>query len=145
MPDYNSPIAHATAMESTLVNSIATGTNWICGPEKLERLRALASPRQQMQISEWSKQWERGEALILLNWYAEDRLSFGVLQYSNLDEEQLRAKMSQMPRGTKLQFQIWKPGQISPPVSMEKQEAAFQALRMYATQFGVILGEMSTL
>jgi hypothetical protein len=143
MPDYNSPIAHATAMESTLVNSIATGTNWICGPEKLEHLRALASPRQQMQISEWSKQWERGEALILPNWYPEDRLSFGVLQYSNLDEEQFRAKMSQMPRGTKLQFQIWKPGQIS-PVSMEKQEAAFQALRMYATQFGVIIEEKST-
>jgi len=144
MPDYNSPIAHATALEGTLVNSIATGTNWICGSEKLERLRALASPRQQMQISEWSKQWERGEALILPNWYPEDRLSFGVLQYSNLDEEQFRAKMSQMPKGTKLQFQIWKPGQISPPVSMEKQEAAFQALRMYAMQFSVIIEEKST-
>jgi hypothetical protein len=50
--------------------------------------------------------------LILPNWYPEDRLSFGVLQYSNLDEEQFRAKLSQMPKGTKLQFQIWKPGQI---------------------------------
>ncbi len=122
----------------------AAYTNWICGPEKLERLRALASPRQQMQIAEWSKQWERSEALILPNWYPEDRLSFGVMQYSNLDEEQFRAKMSQMPKGTKLQFQIWKPGQISPPVSMEKQEAAFQALRMYAMQFGVIIEEKST-
>jgi hypothetical protein len=45
-----------------------------------------------MQISQWSKQWESGEALILPNWYPEDQLSFGVLQYSNLDEEQFRAK-----------------------------------------------------
>jgi hypothetical protein len=142
-PDYNSPIERATALESTLVNSIATGTNWICSPEKLERLRELASPRQQMQISQWSKQWDRGEALILPNWYPEDRLSFGVLQYSNLDEEQFRAKLSQMPKGTKLQFQIWKPGQISPPVSMEKQDAVCRSLQAYAAQFGVTIEQKS--
>jgi len=140
-PDYRSPIARAMALESTLVNSIATGTNWICGPEKLARLRALASSRQQSQVSTWSKEWERGEALILANWYPEDRLSFGVLQYSNLDEEQFRAKLSQMPGGTKLYFQIWKPGQISPPVSMEKQEAVLQSLRNHATQFEVTIEE----
>jgi hypothetical protein len=142
-PDYNSPIARATALESTLVNSIATGTNWICGPEKLERLRALASLRQEMQISQWSKEWESGEALILPNWYPEDQLSFGILQYSNLDEEQFRAKLSQMPSGTRLQFQIWKPGQISPAVSMEKQDAVFQSLRTYAAQFRVAIGKKS--
>jgi hypothetical protein len=142
-PDYRSPIARATALESTLVNSIATGTNWMCGPEKLARLRALASPRQQTQVSTWSEEWERGEALILPNWYPEDRLSFGVLQYSNLDEEQFRAKLSQMPGGTKLYFQIWNPGQISPPVSMEKQEAMLQALRNYASQFGLTIEEKS--
>jgi hypothetical protein len=143
-PDYDSPIAHATALENTLVNSIATGTNWICGPEKLERLRSTVSPRQQIQISEWSKQWEPGNASISPSWYPEDQLSFGVLQYSNLDEEEFRAKLSQMPKGMKLQFQIWKPGQISPPVSMEKQEAVFQALRIYATQFDVTIEERST-
>jgi hypothetical protein len=142
-PEYNSPVGRATALESTLVNSIATGTNWICGPEKFERLRTLASPRQQMQISQWSKLWELGDALIRPNWYPEDRLSFGVRQYSNLDEEQFRAKLSQMPKGTKLQFQIWKPGQISPPVSMEKQEALFQSLQGYAAQCGVNIEQKS--
>jgi hypothetical protein len=142
-PDYNSPIGRATALESTLVSSIATGTNWICGPEKFERLRELASPRQQVQISQWSKQWERGDALILPNWYPEDRLSFGVLQYSNLDEAQIRAKLSQMASGTKLYFQIWKPGQISPPVSMEKQEEVLRSLQGYGAQFGVSLEQKS--
>ena len=64
-------------------------------------------------------------------------LELWVLQYSNLDEQHLRVKLSQLPRGMKLYFQIWKPGQISPPVSMEKQEAVFQALRSHAAQFGV--------
>src|SRR5262249_20775781 len=36
-------VAQATALESTLVNSIATGASWFCGPEKLEQLRSLAS------------------------------------------------------------------------------------------------------
>ena len=136
-PPYTDPIARATALESTLVNSIATGTNWICGPEKLAQLSALASPRQQIQVATWSKEWAQGQALILPNWYPEGRLSFGVLQYSNLDEQQFRAKLSQMPPGMKLYFQIWKPGQISPPVSMEKQEAVFEALHSHAAQFEV--------
>ena len=64
-PPYTDPIGRATALESNLVQSIAAGTNWICGPEKLERLSELASPRQRMQVANWSKEWERGEALIL--------------------------------------------------------------------------------
>jgi hypothetical protein len=142
-PPYTDPIARAMALESTLVNSIATGTNWICGPEKLAQLGALAFPRQQIQVATWSKQWAQGQALIFPNWYPEDRLSFGALQYSNLDEQQFRAKLSQLPRGMKLYFQIWKPGQISPPVSMEKQEAVFQALRSHAAQFGVTIEQKS--
>ena len=81
--------------------------------------------------------------MILPNWYPEDQLSFGVLQYSNLNEEQFRAKLSQMPRGMKLHFQIWKPGQIAPPVSIEKQEAVLQSLRSYAAQFGLTIQEKS--
>jgi hypothetical protein len=141
-PPYTDPIGRATALESTLVQSIATGTNWICGPEEFARLAALASPREQMQVATWSKGWA-GEAVILPNWYPEDRLSFGVLQYSNLDEQQFRAKLSQMPSGTILYFQIWKPGQISPPVTVERQEVVFETLRTHAAQFGVTIEKKS--
>ena len=140
-PDYNSPVARATGFESTLANAIATGTNWICGPEKFARLRALASPREQMQVDAWSKLWEPGEAVIQPNWYPEEQLSFGVLQYSNLDDGQFRAKLSQMPNSMKLYFQMWKPGQISPPVPMERQQGVFEVLRNYALQFGVTIEE----
>ena len=142
-PPYTDPIGRATSLENTLISSIATGTSWICGPEKLAKLSALASPRQQTQVATWSKQWGAGEALISPSWFPEDRLSFGVLQYSNLDEQQFRAKLSQMPGGMKLHFQIWKPGQISPPVSVERQEAVFEALSTYAAQFGVTIEKKS--
>jgi hypothetical protein len=41
----------------------------------------------------------------------------------------------------KLYFQIWKPGQISSTVSMEKQEAVFESLHSHAAQFGVTIEE----
>jgi hypothetical protein len=52
---------------------------------------------------------------------------------------------SQLLRGMKVYFQIWKPGQIAPPVSMEKQEAVFQPLRSHTAQFGMTIEENSDL
>lgn len=51
------------------------------------------------------------------------------LQYSGLDEEQMRVKLSQLPRGSKLYFQTYTAEQMSNPVSMEKQQALLQGLR----------------
>jgi hypothetical protein len=45
----------------------------------------------------------------------------------------------------KVYFQIWKPGQISPPVRMEKLKAVFQPLRSHAAQFGMTIEENSDL
>ena len=132
-------------LESTLVQSIATGTNWICGPEKLMRLRALASREQRIQISYWIDAWEgaSGRLIIEPRWDPDDRLSFSImlLPYPDLDEEQIRVKLSQMPSGTKLYFQTYTAGQMGSPVSMEKQQAVLQGLRVYAARFGVTIDE----
>jgi len=63
------------------------------------------------------------------------------LPYSNLDEDQIRVKLSQMPSGTKLYFQTYSVEQMGSPVSMEKQQAVLQGLRKYAAQFGVTIDE----
>jgi hypothetical protein len=68
-------------------------------------------------------------------------LSFSVLQYSGLDEEQIRVKLSQLPRGSKLYYQTYTAEQMGSPVSMEKQQAVLQGLRKYAAQFGVSIEE----
>jgi len=141
-PDFNSDVARATTLESNLISAIATGTSWICGPDKLDRLSRLASLRQKMQIESWNKQWQSGETAINSIWSPEDHPTFGVLQYSNLDEEQFRAKLSQMPAGMILYFHLWKPGQISPPVTMERQRAVLQSLQRAAAA-GVTIQEKS--
>jgi hypothetical protein len=137
--------AHVQALdnlETTLTGSIVSGTNWICGPEKFVRLRPLVSSQHRMELSAWTEEWEEGQPWILNpDWGPEDQLTFGVLQYFNLDEQQIRTKLSQMPRGAKLYFQTYTAEQMGSPVSMEKQRAVLQGLRKYAGQFGVTIEE----
>jgi hypothetical protein len=74
-------------------------------------------------------------------WGIDDQLTFSVLQYSNLDEAQIRVKLSQLPRGSKLYFQTYTGQQMSRPVSLIKQQALLQRLRRHAAQFGVTIEE----
>jgi hypothetical protein len=132
--------------ERTLLQSIATGANWLCGPEKLARLRELTSSEQRMELSHWIDEWEGEDGPLIITadyWGAPDQLSFGVMQlnYTNLDDEQIRTKLSQMPKGSKLYFQTYIAEQMGSPVSMEKQLAVLEVLRRYAQQFGVIIEE----
>jgi len=141
-PDLTTPIARATLLERALLESIVIGTNWICGPEKFNQLRALTSRQNWSQFSAWIEQWEEGQPWLLSPyWGPEDQLSFSVLQYSNLDEEQIRLKLSQLPKGSKLYFVTYAADQMSNPVSMGKQQAVLQRLRKYAAQFGVTVEE----
>ena len=134
-------------LEATLVQSIVTGRNWICGPEKLTRLRAIASQQHRQDLSHWTEEWENSDPasrLLSPYWGPEEiGLIFTVLQYHDLDEEQLRTKLSQMPRGSKFYFVTHKAEEMSSPVSMEKQQAVFQGLRKYTAQFGVTI-ELAT-
>ena len=140
MPDYRSPGSRGVALEQELVSAIAKGTNWICPPDKLARLAELVWTKGQMQqIEGWVKEWKQGSAMIHASWFPEDNPTFSVLHYVQLSEDQLRAKLGQFPRGTQLRWQFWQPGQISPPVSMAKQEAFYERMRAGAEQHGILL------
>jgi hypothetical protein len=142
--DPRDPISRATVLQGALLASIVSGTNWICGPEKLTRLRTMVGSQQErMNLSHWIDQWDGFEGPWILTpfWDPDDKLTFSVLQYSQFDEEQIRLKLSQLPRGSKLYFQTYTAEQMGSPVSMEKQQAVLRELRKYAAQFGVIIEE----
>jgi hypothetical protein len=139
-PDYRGPGSRGAALEQTLVFGIAKGLNWICPPEKLVRLARLVFSRSQTdQIESWTKQWKQGAALISPNWFPEDNPTFSLLQYDALTESQLHAKVAQLFQGTELRWQFWQPGQMSSPVSMAKQEKAYERLRAIAEEHGIAL------
>ena len=139
------PIVLATLLERELLDSIVSGTNWICGPEKFNRLRAITSRQYWSVLSLRTEQWESGRPWALTPNYwdpqKESGLSFAVLQYSALDEEQIRVKLSQLPRGSRLYFRTYTAEQMPNPIRMEKQQAVLQGLRTYAAQFGVTVEE----
>jgi hypothetical protein len=139
-PDYQSPGPRAVALEQSLVRAIASGRSWICPPVKLARLAELVSTRQQaLQIEAWLRDWNQGQASISPNWGFGGNAAFTVLQYITLSEDELRAKLAQFPSGTQLRWQFWKPGQIHPPVTMERQDALYETMRSYAAGQGVTL------
>jgi hypothetical protein len=144
--DTSAQVRTLDGLETTLVRSTVSGTNWICDPEKLMRLRELVSWQNRRDLSQWIDAWEGTDGPLIIDpnyWGPEDRLSFSIMQlpYSNLDEEQIRVKLAQMPRGAKLYFQTFTAEQMGSPVSMEKQQAVLQRLRKYAAQFDVIIDE----
>jgi hypothetical protein len=140
-PDFQSPIGRAVALEHGLVTAIGSGTNWICETDKLTKLAELTwTQSERRQIDDWILQWKNGPALLNPYWYPDPgHPTFSVLQYSNLTEEQLRAKVAQLPRGIDLRWQFFKPGQIAPPVGMEKQQEVFDRIRAVAAEHGVRL------
>ena len=140
LPLDNNARSRAAALEQNLVNAVAGGAGWLSTPERLIRLRDLAvTDRQRHQIQLWLDSWKEGRPRIDPNWNQDQDPTFGILQSSNLTATQLTAKLAQFPSGTTVEWQFWPPGQISPPVSIDKQDAAFDIQRAAAAEHGVIL------
>ena len=139
-PDHDSPGYRAAALESALVRAIAEGASWICPADKLARLAALVHTKEvRRQIEIEIGQWKQ-PAVVNAGW-SPARPTFTVLQYSSLTEEQFLAKLAQLPKGTRLVWQFWPPGQISPLVTVAMQDALYERIRTIAEKNGLTLGK----
>ena len=139
-PDPTTEGGRAASLEQTLIASIAKGTNWLTTPDRLARLSELASGKVQVQtIKQWSDLWNEKPPTIHTYWFPEDRPTFSILQYDGLTEDQLRIKLSQLAKDAEVRWQFWKAGQISPAVSLQKQDAVYERVRADAALHGVIV------
>jgi hypothetical protein len=135
-------ISHAISLEYYLVTAIAKGTNWICPPEKLDRLAEVVWTHGALQlIAGWKSNWNQSPIVITSNWFPEETPTFSVLQYDRLSEEQLLGKLAQLP-GKELRWRFWKTGEISPSVSQERQEKVFNLVRSELASYGRTLGKL---
>jgi len=132
--------SRAAALEESLVTTIAEGTSWLCTGDKLVRLRDLTlTSGQRMQVQSWIDSDKQGQLMVDPIWTPDQEPTFNLGRSAQLTEEQLKAKVAVLPRGSKVEWQFWQPGQITPPVSMEIQDAAFERLRAAAEAHGVTL------
>jgi hypothetical protein len=137
--DYRSPGSRAVSREVALVSAIGQGTNWLCSDDRMaELLDQVWTDGSRRLIAGWPKS-AGGTGTILPQWNPADQPTFSVMQYSALTEDQLKAKVTQFPEGTELVWQFWKPGEISPPVGMDKQEAVYDRVRAVAERRGVTI------
>lgn len=133
-PNFQDAGSRGVALEQELVSAIATGSAWICPPEKLLRLQDLVWTRnERQQIDGWIRQWHQPITVIGGMWAQEDKPAFSVFQYGNLSEEQFGQKMAQLPPGTTLEWQF------SIGVNRERQEAAFERVRAAAASHGIVV------
>jgi len=129
----------ATA-EQYLISALAGGTNWLCTPQKLERLKELAvSDQERAQVLDWIDEWKDGPLQVTPDWMAEDSVEFSLLASSALTEAQMRTKLAEFPPGTRMLWQIWQPGYISSSITMRRQEAEYEAMRVVAADHDVSL------
>ena len=135
-PDGKSAGSHGLAIEQALMTAIATGTNWICPPEKLRRLSTLVWTRtHQQQIEGWTQQWNQAPAVVYPSWIPDYDASFSLLQYESLTVEQLIAKVAQLPPATEVEWKFW-PGQQA---TLEVQDAVYERVRAAAAENGIVI------
>jgi hypothetical protein len=134
------PDGEDNQVERDLIAAIAEGTNWLCTPDKLARLKELAvSDAQREQIETWINDWNTGPPTIVPQWGDEQFVEFSVLASSGLTEEQLKTKLAQFPRGTRILWELWQPALIDPSVGMKRQEAEYETFRTLAEKKDITL------
>ncbi len=142
--DFQSEGYRAAALEQRLTSAVATGVNWICPPDRLARIAGLTwGSANRDQIERWIAQWNNGPAQIERDFAPGDELKFNVLQYTSLSEDQLRAKLGQLPRGMRLQWRVWPAQEPGPPLTPEKAETLYRSMREVAEDRGIVLERVS--
>ncbi|MGD0630621.1 MAG: hypothetical protein ABR987_14915 [Terracidiphilus sp.] len=142
-PDWTNAAMRAYSLEQALTSGLAGGSGWVCPPDKLARLAELVVTRQdRSQVEGWTAEWKDGPLRLEPQWFPEDSLTFSVLASVELTEDQLIAKLGQFPRGTRFVWPMWKPGQIAPPVTMEKQQAVFERMKSVAEEHGLSMAQL---
>jgi hypothetical protein len=130
------PEAQEDQIERDLIAAIAEGTSWLCTREKLQRLRELAvTEGQRAQVDTWIDDWKSGPPTVVPEWWNEGFVEFSILACSGLTEEQLKAKLSQLPHGTRVLWEVWQPGSVP----LTPQQAEYEKMRAFAEPLGVTL------
>lgn len=134
-PDYRDPASRALALQQNLVSAICAATNWICSPEKLVRLEALAlTEPQKTGIEGWIKLAKQKPYQIQEFWFPEERPTFSVLQYEALTEEQLPNKIAQFPRGARFTY-----SQTAVPTVAAREKTLIERMKFISGQHGIQL------
>jgi len=102
-PGFDEVKAANGMIEYALVNAIAKGQAWFCGPDTLVRLKGLVSPPRQAEVTRLESQLEAAEISMSLSWPSYTRLTFFEIAGITGDGlDRFIQKLKQFPRGTQI-------------------------------------------
>jgi len=142
--ELDSPGSNANAMEQALSSAILRGNGWMIRREDLTHLQGLLlNEYERRQIGFVDLDSEKQPIAITPVWNGDLEPTFQMLQYLDLTDEQLAAKLRQYPRGRKFNWLIWQSDQAPDPPSKAKQDAEFEKLRAVAAENGMEMVEVT--
>jgi hypothetical protein len=88
--------------EGELVDAITQGQGWFANEDTILSLKALCSPERQADLDRILETLRSHEYSLLVSWWPDGELNFGLAWYSGSGLEALKEKLKQLPAGSQL-------------------------------------------
>jgi hypothetical protein len=95
-----SPHAADSMVEYALKEALSRAQEWLCGPDKLARLKALVTPMRQGDVDRELTAWQQTPLGLLMTWFGDGTFSYSAGPYSGNSVDALVRKLKQFPSGT---------------------------------------------
>jgi len=99
-PGFSSPLAADGMIEYAIEEALSRGQGWLCGPDKLARLRTLVTPMRQGDVDRWLQEWQRMPFSLSMAWRGDGTLFYSAGPYTGGSISALIQKLQQFASGT---------------------------------------------
>jgi hypothetical protein len=99
-PGFSSPQAADSMIEYALEEALARGQGWLCGPDKLARLKTLVTPMRQGEVDRQLSTWQRTPFALSLTWRGDGTVWYVAGPYMGDSVDALMRKLKQFAAGT---------------------------------------------
>jgi hypothetical protein len=131
-PGLLSPHAADSLVEYELINAIARGQGWLCGPEKLARLKGLVSSSRQIEVDSRVSEWQRVPFGLSISWRSDGTVFYSAAGYNGDSVDVLIRKLKQFPAGASFVWNIT-------PVEQARHRTETDAVIAAAKAAGLVL------
>jgi hypothetical protein len=131
-PGMSAPHAEDSMVEFALEEALSRGQGWICGPDKLARLKTLLTSNRQPEVTARLNEWQRTPLSLFIYWPGDSGLRYSVGPYMGNSLDALVRKLRQFPRDTHFVWQIT-------TVTQELHRADVDAVKSAAAAASLVL------
>jgi hypothetical protein len=126
-PGFSSPHAADSMIEYAIEEALSRGQGWLCGPDKLARLKTLVTPMRQGEVDRQLNAWQRTPFGLLTTWRGDGALVYWAGPYTGDSIDALIRKLKQFPAGTQFVWSLQKDTEARHRAEVDTVKAAVKA------------------